>query len=60
MASILAVTAVPVLMFWFVRGKIRGEDRHPVSRFLRFLYTPVLNWALRWRWPVMMLRLRPC
>ena len=50
MASILAVTAVPVLMYWFVRGKIRSEDRHPVSRFLRFLYTPVLNWSLRWRW----------
>jgi Cu(I)/Ag(I) efflux system membrane protein CusA/SilA len=50
MASILAVTAVPVLMYWFVRGKIRSEDRHPVSRFLRFLYRPVLNWSLRWRW----------
>jgi len=50
MASILAVTAVPVLMYWFVRGKIRSEDRHPVSRLLRFLYTPVLNWSLRWRW----------
>ncbi len=54
MASILAVTAVPVLMFWFVRGKIRSENRHPVSRFLRFLYTPVLNWALRWRWLVIL------
>jgi Cu(I)/Ag(I) efflux system membrane protein CusA/SilA len=52
MASILAVTAVPVLMYWFVRGKIRSENRHPVSRLLRFLYTPVLNWALRWRWLV--------
>ena len=54
MASILAVTAVPVLMFWFVRGKIRSENRHPVSRVLRFLYTPVLNWALRWRWLVIL------
>ena len=54
MASILAVTAVPVLMFWFVRGKIRSEDRNPVSRALRFLYTPVLNWALRWRWVVIL------
>ncbi|MGB5293727.1 MAG: CusA/CzcA family heavy metal efflux RND transporter, partial [Thermoanaerobaculia bacterium] len=54
MASILAVTAVPVLMFWFVRGKIRSEDRNPVSRALRFLYTPVLNWALRWRWMVIL------
>ncbi len=52
MASILAVTVVPVLMYWFVRGKIYSEAKNPVSRLLRFLYTPVLNLALRWRWPV--------
>jgi Cu(I)/Ag(I) efflux system membrane protein CusA/SilA len=52
LSSILAVTVIPVLMFWFVRGKIFSEKRHPVSRVLRFLYTPVLNWALRGRWAV--------
>jgi len=55
MASILAVPLVPVLMLWFVRGKIRGEKTHPVSRFLRFLYRPVLKLALRWRWAVVVL-----
>ncbi|MEM7479917.1 MAG: CusA/CzcA family heavy metal efflux RND transporter [Acidobacteriota bacterium] len=52
MASILAVTVVPVLMYWFVRGRIRSEKRHPVSRLLAGLYTPVLHLALRWRWLV--------
>jgi len=52
MSAILAVTVVPVLMFWFVRGKIHGEATHPVSRLLRWLYTPVLHVALRWRWAV--------
>jgi len=51
-ASILAVTVVPVLMYWFVRGRIVAEARHPVSRLLRYLYTPVLHLALRWRWAV--------
>jgi len=51
-SSILAVTVIPVLMFWFVRGKIHSEERHPVSRILYRLYTPLLNWSLRWRWPV--------
>jgi Cu(I)/Ag(I) efflux system membrane protein CusA/SilA len=51
-SSLLAVTAIPVLMYWFVRGRIFSEQRHPVSRVLRFLYTPVLNLALRWRWSV--------
>lgn len=55
MASILAVTVVPVLMFWFVRGRIRSEENHPVSKVLAFLYTPILNLALRWRWLVIAL-----
>jgi len=52
LSSILAVTVIPVLMYWFVRGNILSEKRHPISRFLRFLYTPVLNLALRRRWAV--------
>jgi Cu(I)/Ag(I) efflux system membrane protein CusA/SilA len=55
MASLVAVTVIPVLMYWFVRGKIRSEERHPISRVLRTLYTPVLNVALRARWLVVLL-----
>ena len=54
-SALVAVTVVPVLMYWFVRGRIRSEERHPVSRLLRYLYTPVLNAALRWRWGVIVL-----
>ncbi len=52
MSSILAITVIPVLMYWFVRGKIHSEETHPVSKILRRLYTPVLKGALRWRWGV--------
>jgi len=55
MASLVAVTIIPVLMFWFVRGNIRPEKRNPISRVLRSLYTPVLNASLRWRWLVVVL-----
>ena len=34
-SSLLAVTVIPVLMYWFVRGKIHSEEHHPVSRVLR-------------------------
>jgi Cu(I)/Ag(I) efflux system membrane protein CusA/SilA len=54
-SSLLAVTLIPVLMYWFVRGKIHSEERHPVSRVLRGLYTPLLNLALRARWAVVVL-----
>jgi Cu(I)/Ag(I) efflux system membrane protein CusA/SilA len=52
-SSVVAITLVPVLMYWFVRGKIHSEERHPVSRFLRWLYTPVLRAVLRGRWIVL-------
>ncbi len=35
------VTLTPVLMTLFIRGKIRLEDKNPVSRFLHKLYEPV-------------------
>ena len=55
MSSIVAITIIPILMYWFVRGKIFSEDRHPVSRILRFIYTPALNLALKFRWIVVIL-----
>ena len=54
-SSVLAITVIPVLMFWFVRGKIHSEEKHPISRLLRYLYTPVLNLALRFRWPTIVI-----
>ena len=54
-SSIVAVTVIPVLMFWFVRGRIRSEERHPVSRLLRAGYEPVLALVLRFRWVVLLL-----
>ncbi len=37
-SSFLAVTLTPVLMTLFIRGKIRSEDKNPVSRVLHWLY----------------------
>ncbi len=33
-------------------GKIRSEDKHPVSRFLMRIYEPVVRWTLQWKWAV--------
>jgi len=52
-AALLSVTLVPVLMGWFVKGKIRAEDRNPVNRWAIRTYRPVLQWALRSRWLVL-------
>ncbi len=56
-AAILAVTLVPVLMGYFIRGKILPEARNPVNRLLHWLHAPVLGLAMRWRWLTLLLAL---
>lgn len=43
----LAITLVPVLMGYFVRGKILPEHKNPINRTLVALYRPLLNVSLR-------------
>jgi len=52
-ASLLSLTVVPVTMGLFIRGTLLAEDRNPVYRALVWVYKPVLEFALRWRWPVL-------
>ena len=52
-AAMLSVTLVPVTMGLFIRGRLYAEERNPVSRFLIAIYQPVLDLALRFRWPVL-------
>jgi copper/silver efflux system protein len=42
----LAVTLVPVLMGYFIRGKVPAEDRNPLNRWLMRAYRPALEQAL--------------
>ncbi len=46
-AAGLAVTLVPVLMGYLIRGRIPAEERNPLNRFLIALYRPLLESALR-------------
>lgn len=45
-AAGLAVTLVPVLMGYFIRGKVTPEHKNPLNRFLIFLYKPLLKGVL--------------
>jgi copper/silver efflux system protein len=44
----LAVTLVPVLMGYWIRGRIPAEERNPISRGLIRVYQPALDAVLRW------------
>jgi Cu(I)/Ag(I) efflux system membrane protein CusA/SilA len=46
-AAGLAVTLVPVLMGYLVRGRIPAEHKNPLNRFLIWLYRPFLR-AVLW------------
>src|SRR5882757_5384364 len=51
-AALLSITLAPVLMGWFIRGKIPKEETNPINRFLIWLYKPVVDMAVRYRWLV--------
>jgi Cu(I)/Ag(I) efflux system membrane protein CusA/SilA len=46
-AAILSVTLVPVLMGYFIRGRVIGEKRNPINRALIAAYRPVINAVIR-------------
>ncbi|MCK9987445.1 MAG: copper/silver efflux system protein [Azoarcus sp.] len=46
-AALLSVTLVPVLMLFFVRGRILPEAKNPVNRVLIWLYRPIIAWVMR-------------
>jgi Cu(I)/Ag(I) efflux system membrane protein CusA/SilA len=46
-AAILAVTLVPVLMGYFIRGKVLPEQRNPLNRILVGGYMPLLRKVLQ-------------
>ena len=48
-STIIAVTLVPVLCTFLVRGRLHREEDNPVMRFLRAIYAPSLRFALRHR-----------
>tara|TARA_R110002167_G_scaffold122949_2_gene301692 strand:- start:3275 stop:6403 length:3129 start_codon:yes stop_codon:yes gene_type:complete len=45
-SAILAITLVPVLMGYFIRGKILPEHKNPVNKFLTYIYMPALKTVL--------------
>ncbi|MDZ7590471.1 MAG: efflux RND transporter permease subunit [Rubrivivax sp.] len=47
-AAGISVTLVPVLMGYWIRGRIPDEMKNPITRGLITLYRPALEWVLRW------------
>ena len=54
-SAILAVTLVPVMMGYFLRGKIVAEKKNPINRALHAAHAPTLKLAMRWRWGTLLI-----
>lgn len=48
-AAILAITVVPILTGYLVRGRILAAAKNPINRILHALHAPLLGVLLRWR-----------
>lgn len=52
--ALLSVTLVPVLMIFFVKGKIIPESKNPLNKFFIWLYNPILTWGLKLKYLVIL------
>jgi copper/silver efflux system protein len=48
-AAILSITLVPVMMGYFLRGKIISERSNPINRALHAIHGPALSFAMKHR-----------
>ncbi len=48
-ASVLAITITPALAAIFIRGRVKPEEKNPLSRFLIRVYEPVVAFVLRFK-----------
>ena len=56
-AALLTITVVPVLMGYFIRGRIIPEHKNPANRFLHLIHSPLLKVAMRWRFVTLIIAL---
>ena len=47
--AFLAITLMPVLITFFLKGRLKPESANPITKTLERIYTPVLKLCLRWR-----------
>ena len=53
-SAILAVTLTPALAALVIRGKMRGEEHHPIQRWMTALYAPVVRFVVEHRYAVLL------
>lgn len=47
--AFIAVTLVPVLISFFLKGNFKAETKNPVNNILQKIYSPIIRVCLKWR-----------
>ncbi|NQT90205.1 MAG: efflux RND transporter permease subunit [Candidatus Omnitrophica bacterium] len=48
-AAIIALTLLPTLSYYFLRGKLRPVEENKTTQFLYKIYNPVIRWSLKYK-----------
>ena len=55
--AVLAISLTPVLISFILKGRLRPDEKNPVTRILEKIYRPILQFCLTWRKTVIILNL---
>ncbi|MFI5222356.1 MAG: efflux RND transporter permease subunit, partial [Bacteroidia bacterium] len=47
--AFLAITLAPVLISFLLTGKLKPENKNPVTHNLEKIYLPIISWCLNWK-----------
>lgn len=53
--AVISITLVPILMLWFIKGKIHKEESNPINKFFLLIYAPIIKISLWGRYVVILL-----
>jgi Cu(I)/Ag(I) efflux system membrane protein CusA/SilA len=48
--AVLSITLIPILMIFFIKGKILPEEKNPINRFSQIVYLPLVKASLKLRY----------
>lgn len=53
--AILSITLIPILMVFFIKGKILPEEKNPINKFFQILYMPMIRASLQLRYAIVVI-----
>jgi len=53
--AILSITLIPILMIFFIKGKIIPEEKNPVNKFFQIIYMPMIKLSLKLRYVIVLI-----